>query len=149
MYVYIFASSCVVRACTYVRLYALYVCRSRDYKLASIHVWSLCLCSTMHMHQLSYDKSTDFVSLSSFPPSFSSLSLPPFLYALPLSPSLSVFRLFFLAFLRLAQQSCTCTSRFPVCTRTRRTHRELQPLSVLFYSHPRRSIVGFFVTVMV
>lgn len=127
---------CVVRACTY----ALYVCRSRDYKLASIHVWSLCLCSTMHMHQLSYDKSTDFVSLSSFPPSFSSLSLPPSLLR---TPTLSL-SLCFPPFLSRvspssATVSCTCTSRF-VCTRTRRTHRELQPLSVLFYSHPRRSI---------
>lgn len=98
------------------------------------------------------------LSLSSFSPSFSSHSLPPSFptylppfYALPLSLSLSpsVFRLFFLAFLRLAQHIRVRVSRFPVCTRTRRTHRQLQPLSVLFYSHPRRSIVGFFVTVMV
>lgn len=110
---------CVVRACTY----ALYVCRSRDYKLASIHVWSLCLCSTMHMHQLSYDKSTDFVSLSSFPPSFSSPSLPPF-YALPLSPSLSVFRLFFLAFLRLAQQCRVRVRLVSQCAHARGAHTE-------------------------
>lgn len=98
------------------------------------------------------------LSLSSFSPSFSSHSLPPSFptylppfYALPLSLSLSpsVFRLFFLAFLRLAQHIRVRVSRFPVCTRTRLTHRQLQPLSVLFYSHPRRSIVGFFVTVMV
>lgn len=96
------------------------------------------------------------LSLSSFSPSFSSHSLPPSFptylppfYALPLSLSPSVFRLFFLAFLRLAQHIRVRVSRFPVCTRTRLTHRQLQPLSVLFYSHPRRSIVGFFVTVMV
>lgn len=158
-----------VCVCMYVRMCVCVRMRTRTcvrvHARASIHVWSLCLYSTMHMHQLSYDKSTDFVSIfflsvfffSSPPPlPFPPTYLPPF-YALPLPPSLgvspspSVFRLFFLAFLRLAQRVyvCTCFSRFPVCTRTRPIHRELQPLSVLFYSHPRRSIVGFFVTVMV
>lgn len=151
-FIYSLRLACCV--CVYACVYACV----RDHKRASIHVWSLCLYSTMHMHQLSYDKSTDFVSiffLSIFFFSFSP-SLLPYLptsllsthsHSLSLSPS--VFRLFFLAFLRLAQHIRVRVSRFPVCTRTRLTHRQLQPLSVLFYSHPRRSIVGFFVTVMV
>lgn len=138
--------------CVYACVYACV----RDHKRASIHVWSLCLYSTMHMHQLSYDKSTDFVSIfflhlflliPSLPPSLPTYLPSTHSHSLSLSPS--VFRLFFLAFLRLAQHIRVRVSRFPVCTRTRRTHRQLQPLSVLFYSHPRRSIVGFFVTVMV
>lgn len=150
-FIYSLRLACCV--CVYACVYACV----RDHKRASIHVWSRaciprCTCTNCRTIRV------QTLSLSSFSPSFSSHSLPPSFptylppfYALPLSLSLSpsVFRLFFLAFLRLAQHIRVRVSRFPVCTRTRRTHRQLQPLSVLFYSHPRRSIVGFFVTVMV
>lgn len=144
-----------VCVCMYVRMCVCVRMRTRTcvrvHARASIHVWSLCLYSTMHMHQLSYDKSIDFVSIfflsvfffSSPPPlPFPPTYLPPF-YALPLPPSLgvspspSVFRLFFLAFLRLAQRVyvCTCFSRFPVCTRTTtHTPRIATALRTLLFS---------------
>lgn len=51
---------CVYVVCTRAYAYA-YVRACTRSRLD--HVWSLCLYSTMHMHQLSYDKSTDFVSI--------------------------------------------------------------------------------------
>lgn len=134
MYVYIFASSVW---CVRVRTRCMYAARaitnSPRFTCGACVCVPRCTCTncrtiraqTLSLYLLSLRLFLLPPSLLRTPTLSLSLCFPPFLSRV--SPS-------------SATVSCTCTSRFPVCTRTRRTHRELQPLSVLFYSHPRRPI---------
>lgn len=151
MYVYIFASTCVLCVCMRACMRACVITNAPRFTCGACACIPRCTCTNCRTIRV------QTLSLSSFSPSFSSHSLPPSFptylppfYALPLSLSLS---LRFPPFLSRvspssATHTCTCFS-FP-SVHTHATHTpQLQPLSVLFYSHPRRSIVGFFVTVMV
>lgn len=120
----------------------------------------VCLCSSMHMHELSYDKSTDFVCLHFFrlllflslslPPSRSTSRHPPCL-SLPstFSFSLSLFFIFSFSFLRLDAR--ICPYRSVVCTRTNAHAEVATTLYSLFSSSSLGCgrIASFFVTIMV
>lgn len=136
-FIYSLRLACCV--CVYACVYACV----RDHKRASIHVWSLCLYSTMHMHQLSYDKSTDFVSIFflsifffSFPPSL----LPYLPTSLLRTPTLSLsLSLRFPPFLSRvspssATHTCTCFSFPSVHTHATHTPTIATALRTLLFS---------------